>query len=391
MWNLSGGSSAPVALVGHRFKVWDVGFSPDSRQIISTGSDRTLQIREIDALDHSTILDGHDDEVWDVAWSRDGSRLATGSKDMTVRIWRPDSESRPRGISAMHNWAPRFSRTGKRLLTLREDASRIPTVTLLDASDGNAIARFANRLVAGFGANGEDVVLWNEESSELEHWNAATRSLTRGPVLEGSRQPRAGNLFAISQDGSTLAIGFERESIVSRLADGRKIATIPKPGDYPLLALALSPHGEDLALTISSPYTIWLHHLPSGRSITLTNHTEEVKGLAFSPDGGTLASAGVDRVIRLWTVNDGRLVGELVRYYEEASSVSFSPDGRLLASIGAMQSVDLWHLPTLRQVMSLNLPHAGPHIVFSPAGDAIAYTAVPNTVRILRTVDSTSR
>ena len=187
-----------------------------------------------------------------------------------------------------------------------------------------------------------------------------------------------------------MVLNYESNSIVWNIADGKRKATLPMPPQYPLLGQALSPQGDYLAFTVTSPYTIWLHHLASGRMFALTKHTEEVKGLTFSPDGRTLASAGVDRVIRLWNTSDGSLKGELVRYFEEASGVSFSPDGRLLASIGTSQSVNLWHLPTLREVMSVTTPAAGEYVTFSPSGDAVAYTTDASTLRILRVANPTS-
>lgn len=86
--------------------------------------------------------------------------------------------------------------------------------------------------------------------------------------------------------------------------------------------------------------------LPPGAIRALKGHTGSVTALAFTADGGRLASASVDRTVRVWDVA-GRKTEPLrtFRAGQPVHGVAISTDGRRLAS-AAEDGVRFWDLET---------------------------------------------
>jgi WD40 repeat protein len=98
-----------------------------------------------------------------------------------------------------------------------------------------------------------------------------------------------------------------------------------------------------------------------------------VTAVAFSPDGHRLASAGFDRVVKVWDAGAFREERTIPGHTKEVTCVSFSPDGRRLASGSKDQTVRVWD-PESGQEVAILLGHASAvrAVAFSPDGRRLA-------------------
>jgi len=356
-----------AAATGRELRRWDevsytsrMAFSPDGK-ILAQAQGGVIRLRDA-ATGKSLLRTPLPDYVMSVRFTPDERTLLTSCWGGQTGTWQPFS-GEPRG--ALNGPPEGFAGRADMILgtALSTDGKRAALVDargvlhVWDPASGKVWCRISEPPVgegqADFSPDGKVLVVKHADHV-IRIWDTMTGKMRCSlPRFGTTRFPHP---HAFSADGRVVATApSSQDNSFIRLWDaatGKELGKLAWEDMTSPTCLAFSPAGKYLvaahiregleARGRSDGIGIRLWDLATGRELRrFQTPTRELRALAISPDGKTLA-AGANDTVLLWELASGKARGRFPGHQEWVWSVAFSPSGRLLASGSLDHTALVW-------------------------------------------------
>jgi WD40 repeat protein len=286
LWDIKGNLLA--TLRNHQDWINDVGFSPNGKLLASVSDDKTVKLWNIDGRLLHTLH--HTDKVNSVSFSPDGMLIVSASDDKTLKLW---------------------NMAGKLLHTLRH-TDKVNSVSF--SPDGKTFVS---------ASDDKTVKVWSPDGKNL-------KTFTHTSKVKGLR---------FSPDSKLLASGDSDNTIkLWQINTGKEIIKPIEFVNNSINDVDFSPDNQQLAVLQSRYYNPSIYFsLPHGlwfQSISMQSGSR-LFSFKFSPDGKSIATAGMDGVSLLDFDLEPQLVKacNLVRDYLKNNSKVDNRDRHLCDDI----------------------------------------------------------
>lgn len=344
LWDFETGT-VQQRLDGHGSRITALTFTPDSQRLITGTRRGRVGIWSLDQPTTAVFLPAHGADINSIIVSDDGRSFATAGADNSAAVWSVEDAALVRRVTVpgVAFTAAVFTPDGRNLVTA--DTSPTNHVKLWDLGSGSTLRVFGGHegTVHSVAILPDGRLATGGDDQQLRLWNLHT-----GDLLATLGGARGSIRFLVPVPNTTTLLGGCANQTVQlwETATGTALQSWPTE---PLSGLVTVPDSDWVAVA-SSDLIVRLVDYQSGLTQrALFGHTTSTTAaVAFSPDGQFVASAGVEKLTRLWNRTNAHPVRAFEGSGAGSVSAAFSPDGRRLMTTTGVprKSALLWNIDT---------------------------------------------
>lgn len=365
LWNTEGGGQEGY-LRGHEFIVYAVAFTQDD-VLFSGGFDATIRAWDTAPAALRYILKGVAEPIYDIAFARNAPRIALMTNGRV--IVRDAENGRRLSERDLQGSAIDLSPNGRYLAVGTFDGQ----VLILDAMTAEVLHTFkehaARVLDIRFGTN-----------SNLVYSAGADGALQNYSIQSGKKvrtfQTGGPSLVALAvnpQGGIVASAGEDGKLYIFSNASAKQLSAVGLPAGG--RSVEISRDGKTMAVGCENGL-ILLYDAAEGKLLgELKGHSDPVTTLSFSADSKTLASACGDlssfrdQSIRIWDIATRSEKAEAIGHKSRVYAVAYSPNGGVLASGSEDSQFKLWETASYKELLTMAVfPQSRDYVMVSPDG-----------------------
>jgi len=274
VWDFESGDFERT-LKGHTNAVQSLDFDHTGNFLVSSSSDLTIKLWDFQSYECVRTMHGHDHNISAVLFLPSGDQIISASRDKSIKIWETATGYCQKTLVGHDEWVRGLAVTedGRWLASCSHDK----TVRLWDLSKG------------------ETVHVMRDHSHYIECLAFSPPSVAEMNTLDGkSYKGKYGS-------GNFLASGSRDKTIkIWEVSTGQCIMTLVGHDNW-VRDLIWHPTGKYI-YSSSDDKSIKVWDLTQGRAIKTINdaHAHFVSCMDFNARTATLASGGVDDVVKIW-------------------------------------------------------------------------------------------